>query len=98
VALVELEVAIGRHSYLQGAVTGSTIRSIVAEPLIRTEQQRIALGARLEEIRWETGRRVHVSKLVAGEAIWPAIVVVGARESVIALRESEGAIEPEAQV
>ena len=95
---MELGVPIARRSYLQVAVTGNTILRIAGEPLIGTERQRIALVARLEEIRWETGRQVHDSKLAAGEAIWQAIVVEGARESVIALRELGGAIVREAQV
>jgi len=92
-----LGVPIARRSYLQGGVTGSTIRSIVVEPRIEIRQQRIALAARLEEIRWATGRRTPASKLAAREAIWLATEVV-AQESVIAPRGLEGAIVQGAQV
>jgi hypothetical protein len=94
---VELVVPIARRSYLQGAVTGSTIRSIVVEHPIEIRQRRIALVARLEEIRWATGRQTRASKLAAREATWLVTEVV-AQESVIVPRGLEVAIVQGAQV
>ena len=93
----ELAVPIVLRSYLRVAVTGSTTQSIVAEPHIGIRGQRTVLEARPEEIRLETGRRTHASRLAAKAATWPAIGVV-ARESVIGLRGLEAAIVQGAQV
>ena len=97
VAQAELAAPIVRRNYLPEVAIGSIIRSIVAEHHIEIGVRRTALGGRLEEIRWETGRRVPVSKLAAREAIWQAIGVV-VQESVIALRGLEGAIVLQVQV